>query len=63
MADLRVELYGRLVGHLVGTSSRTFDFRTDRFAELLPEEAASSATSPRERGSGRPTSRPPRRSS
>lgn len=30
MADLRVELYGRLVGHLVGTSSRTFDFRTDR---------------------------------
>ncbi|MBE9939600.1 type II toxin-antitoxin system HipA family toxin [Cellulosimicrobium cellulans] len=31
MADLRVELYGRLVGHLVGTSSRTFDFRTDRF--------------------------------
>jgi len=30
MGDLRVELYGRLVGHLVGTSSRTFDFRTDR---------------------------------
>lgn len=30
MADLRVELYGRLVGHLVGASSRTFDFRTDR---------------------------------
>jgi serine/threonine-protein kinase HipA len=30
MADLRVELYGRLVGHLVGTSSRTFDVRTDR---------------------------------
>lgn len=30
MGDLRVELYGRVVGHLVGTSSRTFDFRTDR---------------------------------
>lgn len=30
MADLRVELYGRLVGHLVGASSRAFDFRTDR---------------------------------
>lgn len=30
MGDLRVELYGRLVGHLVGSSSRTFDFRTDR---------------------------------
>jgi serine/threonine-protein kinase HipA len=30
MVDLRVELYGRLVGRLVGTSSRAFDFRTDR---------------------------------
>jgi len=30
MGDLRVELYGRLVGHLVGTGSRTFDFRTER---------------------------------
>ena len=29
MADLRVELYGELVGHLVGTDRRTFDFVTD----------------------------------
>lgn len=28
MADLRVELYGELVGHLVGTDRRTFDFIT-----------------------------------
>lgn len=28
MADLRVELYGELVGHLVGTDRRTFDFVT-----------------------------------
>ena len=28
MADLRVELYGELVGHLVGTNRRTFDFVT-----------------------------------
>jgi transcriptional regulator with XRE-family HTH domain len=26
MADLRVELYGELVGHLVGTDRQTFDF-------------------------------------
>ncbi|MDH6237810.1 hypothetical protein H4V99_002555 [Cryobacterium sp. CG_9.6] len=26
MADLRVELYGELVGHLVGADRRTFDF-------------------------------------
>ncbi|EPR77349.1 HipA [Leifsonia rubra CMS 76R] len=26
MADLRIELYGELVGHLVGTHRRTFDF-------------------------------------
>src|SRR5665811_1267547 len=32
MADLRVELYGQLVGHLVGTDWRTFDFRTAREA-------------------------------
>src|SRR5665647_3907020 len=32
MADLRVELYGQLVGHLVGTDWRTFDFRTARAA-------------------------------
>lgn len=30
MADLRVELYGDLVGHLVGTDWRTFDFRATR---------------------------------
>lgn len=30
MADLRVELYGHLVGHLVGTDWRTFDFRATR---------------------------------
>ncbi len=30
MADLRVELYGTLVGHLVGTDWRTFDFRASR---------------------------------
>ncbi|MET3767450.1 serine/threonine-protein kinase HipA [Marisediminicola sp. UYEF4] len=29
MADLRVELYGELVGHLVGTDRRSFDFVTD----------------------------------
>jgi len=28
MADLRVELYGELVGHLVGANRRTFDFVT-----------------------------------
>jgi serine/threonine-protein kinase HipA len=32
MADLRVELYGQLVGHLVGTDWRTFDFRPTRQA-------------------------------
>ena len=32
MADLRVELYGHLVGHLVGSDWRTFDFRTARGA-------------------------------
>lgn len=32
MADLRVELYGTLVGHLVGTDWRTFDFRATRDA-------------------------------
>lgn len=37
MADLRVELYGTLVGHLIGGDWRTFDFRTsaegiERFA-------------------------------
>lgn len=31
MGDLRVELYGNLVGHLV-LAGRTFDFRTDRSA-------------------------------
>lgn len=30
MADLRVELYGHLVGHLVGTDWRTFDFHASR---------------------------------
>ena len=30
MADLRVELYGQLVGHLVGTDWRAFDFRATR---------------------------------
>lgn len=30
MANLRVELYGHLVGHLVGKDWRTFDFATDR---------------------------------
>ena len=29
MADLRVELYGEVVGTLVGTDHRTFDFVTD----------------------------------
>ncbi|GAB3542827.1 type II toxin-antitoxin system HipA family toxin [Arthrobacter tecti] len=32
MGELRVELYGHLVGWLVGTDWRTFDFRTDRSA-------------------------------
>ena len=32
MADLRVELYGHLVGHLRGTDWRSFDFRTAREA-------------------------------
>lgn len=32
MADLRVELYGHLIGHLVGGNWRTFDFVTDRTA-------------------------------
>lgn len=32
MADLRVELYGTLIGHLVGTDWRTFDFRATREA-------------------------------
>lgn len=32
MADLRVELYGHLIGHLIGKDWRTFDFRTDRAA-------------------------------
>ena len=32
MADLRVELYGELVGHLVGTDRRTFDFVTAKSA-------------------------------
>ena len=32
MADLRVELYGYLVGHLRGTDWRSFDFRTAREA-------------------------------
>lgn len=32
MADLRVELYGTLVGHLVGSDWRTFDFRATREA-------------------------------
>lgn len=32
MADLRVELYGHLVGHLSGADSRSFDFRTSREA-------------------------------
>jgi serine/threonine-protein kinase HipA len=32
MADLRVELYGQIVGHLVGTDWRTFDFRATREA-------------------------------
>lgn len=37
MADLRVELYGTLVGHLIGRDWRTFDLRTsaegiERFA-------------------------------
>lgn len=32
MADLRIELYGHLIGHLVGKDWRAFDFRTDRTA-------------------------------
>jgi len=32
VADLRVELYGELVGHLVGTHRRTFDFVTAKNA-------------------------------
>jgi len=32
VADLRVELYGQLVGHLVGTDRRTFDFVTAKNA-------------------------------
>lgn len=32
VADLRVELYGHLVGHLAGANWRTFDFLTDRVA-------------------------------
>ena len=32
MADLRVELYGELVGRLVGTDRRSFDFVTDKNA-------------------------------
>lgn len=32
MADLRVELYGELVGHLVGVDRRTFDFVAERNA-------------------------------
>ena len=32
MANLRVELCGELVGHLVGTERRTFDFVTDKNA-------------------------------
>jgi len=32
VADLRVELYGELVGHLVGTDRRSFDFVTDPHA-------------------------------
>ncbi|WP_022887112.1 type II toxin-antitoxin system HipA family toxin [Glaciibacter superstes] len=32
MADLRVEIYGELVGHLVGADRRTFDFVTDPHA-------------------------------
>lgn len=32
MTNLRVELYGHLVGHLVGKDWRTFDFATDRRA-------------------------------
>lgn len=32
MADLRVELYGQLVGRLTGADWRTFDFATDRTA-------------------------------
>ncbi|WP_104125792.1 HipA N-terminal domain-containing protein [Cryobacterium sp. Y57] len=30
MGDLRVELYGELVGHLVGTDRRAFDLVTER---------------------------------
>ena len=32
VADLRIELYGHLIGHLIGKDWRTFDFRTDRAA-------------------------------
>ena len=32
MADLRVELYNEIVGHLVGTDRRTFDFVADENA-------------------------------
>ena len=32
MGDLRVELYGELVGHLVGTDRRTFNFVTEKNA-------------------------------
>ena len=32
MADLRVELYGELVVHLVGVDRRTFDFFAERNA-------------------------------
>lgn len=32
MADLRLELYGELVGHLVGADRRTFDFVADKNA-------------------------------
>ncbi len=32
MADLRVELYGELVGHLVGADRRIFDFIADKHA-------------------------------
>ncbi|WP_198414329.1 hypothetical protein [Cryobacterium sp. Hh7] len=32
MGDLRVELYGELVGHLVGADRRAFDFVTAKNA-------------------------------